>query len=53
VGCALPSNQVENALDYLGCRADVLSLDPRSLDDVLDSILAVGGAPASRNAPRG
>ena len=41
-GVALPSDQVENALDYLGCRADVLSLDPRSLDDVLDSILAVG-----------
>jgi len=40
--CALPSGHVEDALDYLGCRADVLSLDPRSLDDVLDSILAVG-----------
>jgi iron complex transport system substrate-binding protein len=40
--CALPSGHVEDALDYLGCRADVLSLDPRSLDDVLGSILAVG-----------
>jgi len=40
--CALPSGQIETALDYLGCRADVLSLDPRSLDDVLDSILEVG-----------
>jgi iron complex transport system substrate-binding protein len=40
--CALPSGHVEDALDYLGCRADVLSLDPHSLDDVLDSILAVG-----------
>jgi iron complex transport system substrate-binding protein len=40
--CALPSGQVETALDYLGCRAGVLSLDPRSLDEVLDSILAVG-----------
>jgi iron complex transport system substrate-binding protein len=40
--CALPSGHVEDALDYLGCRADVLSLDPRSLDEVLDSIQAVG-----------
>jgi iron complex transport system substrate-binding protein len=40
--CALPSGHVEDALGYLGCHADVLSLDPRSLDDVLDSILTVG-----------
>jgi iron complex transport system substrate-binding protein len=40
--CALPSGQVEDALDFLGCRAEVLSLDPHSLDEVLDSILAVG-----------
>ncbi len=40
--CALPSGQIENALDYLGCRAEVLSLDPRSLDEVLDSILEIG-----------
>jgi len=42
--CALPSGHVEDALDYLGCRADVLSLDPHSLDEVLNSILAVGRA---------
>jgi iron complex transport system substrate-binding protein len=40
--CALPSGHVEDALDHLGCHADVLSLDPHSLDDVLDSILMVG-----------
>lgn len=40
--CALPSGHVEDALDHLGCQADVLSLDPHSLDEVLDSILAVG-----------
>jgi iron complex transport system substrate-binding protein len=40
--CALPSGQVDEALSYLGCRADVLSLDPYSLDDVLGTILAVG-----------
>ncbi|HEY5989963.1 MAG TPA: ABC transporter substrate-binding protein [Streptosporangiaceae bacterium] len=40
--CALPSGHVEDALGYLGCQADVLSLDPHSLGDVLDSILVVG-----------
>jgi iron complex transport system substrate-binding protein len=40
--CAIPSGQVSDALDYLGCHADVLSLDPHSLDEVLDSILTVG-----------
>jgi iron complex transport system substrate-binding protein len=40
--CALPSDHVSEALDYLGCRADVLSLDPYTLDEVFDTILAVG-----------
>jgi len=40
--CALPSGHVTDALDYLGCRADVLTLDPHSLDQVLDSIVMVG-----------
>jgi len=40
--CALPSGQVEDALSYLGCRADVVSLDPHSLSDVLDTITEVG-----------
>lgn len=40
--CALPSGQVSDALDHLGCRADVLSLDPYSLEDVFATFLAVG-----------
>jgi iron complex transport system substrate-binding protein len=40
--CALPSGHVQDALSYLGCQADVLSLDPHTLDEVLDSIVAVG-----------
>jgi iron complex transport system substrate-binding protein len=40
--CAVPSGQVSEALDYLGCRADVLTLDPHSLDEVLESIVLVG-----------
>jgi iron complex transport system substrate-binding protein len=42
--CALPSGQVEAALDYLDCQAEVLTLDPRTLDEVLDSIRTVGQA---------
>ena len=40
--CALPTDHVEEALGYLGCQADVLSLDPHTLDEVLESIIAVG-----------
>ena len=40
--CALPSGHVNQALDYLGCQAEVLTLDPHSLAEVLDSILLVG-----------
>ena len=42
--CALPSGQVQAALRYLGWQARVLTLDPRSRGQVLDSILAVGRA---------
>jgi iron complex transport system substrate-binding protein len=40
--CALPAGHVADALDYLGCTAEVVSLDPRTLDDVLTTILTVG-----------
>jgi iron complex transport system substrate-binding protein len=40
--CALPSDHVSDALDYLGCQSDVLSLDPYTLDDVLSTFVAVG-----------
>jgi iron complex transport system substrate-binding protein len=40
--CALPTGQVEEALGYLGCSAEVVSLDPRSLDEVLTTIMTVG-----------
>lgn len=40
--CALPSGDVTQALDYLGCQADVLSLDPYTLEEVLAAIAAVG-----------
>jgi iron complex transport system substrate-binding protein len=40
--CAVPTGDVEEALDVLGCHADVLSLDPHTVDDVLDDIVRVG-----------
>ncbi|GIE87116.1 ABC transporter substrate-binding protein [Actinoplanes regularis] len=42
--CALPSGHVDDALDHLGCRADVLSLDPHSLADVLGTFVEVAAA---------
>ena len=40
--CAIPSGDVDEALGYLGCTAQTLSLDPHSLEDVLASIREVG-----------
>lgn len=40
--CAVPSGRVEQALDAIGCTAEVLSLDPHSLEEVLGSISRVG-----------
>ncbi|BFU44457.1 cobalamin-binding protein [Krasilnikovia sp. MM14-A1004] len=40
--CALPSGQVSDALTHLGCRADVVSLDPYTLEEVLGTIAEVG-----------
>jgi iron complex transport system substrate-binding protein len=42
--CAVPSGHVTQALDVLGCQAEVLSLDPSSLDEVLDGVLQVAKA---------
>jgi iron complex transport system substrate-binding protein len=42
--CAVPSGHVNQALDVLGCQAEVISLDPSSLDEVLDGVLQLGKA---------
>jgi iron complex transport system substrate-binding protein len=46
--CALPSGHVDDALEHLGCRADVLSLEPYTLADVLGTFLTVGAATGVR-----
>jgi iron complex transport system substrate-binding protein len=42
--CAVPSGHITQALDVLGCQAGVISLNPSSLDEVLDGVLQVGKA---------
>ena len=48
--CAVPSGHLTQALDLLGGQAEVSSLDPSSLDEVLEGMLQVGQA--ARVQPR-
>lgn len=40
--CAVDVATVDAALDHLGCDGKVLTVDPATLDDVLDSITGIG-----------
>lgn len=40
--CAVDVSVVDDALAYLGCRAEVLTLDPQTLDEVIASVGTVG-----------
>jgi iron complex transport system substrate-binding protein len=42
--CAVPTGQVQDALDEIGCRSEVVSMDPHSLKEILESFLEVGRA---------
>ncbi len=42
--CAVDVSEVNDALDYLGCTARVLTTDPHTLQEVWDSILDIGVA---------
>ena len=42
--CALPAGHVDEALAHLGCRAEVVTLDPYTLTDVLGTIRTVAAA---------
>ena len=50
--CAIPSDDVQDALDHLGCSADVLALDPHTLPEVLDTLLLVGDRTGVRGRAR-
>src|SRR4029077_5165534 len=43
--CAVDVSVVDDALAHLGCTAEVLTIDPYSLDEVLTSIVTLGRAP--------
>ncbi len=40
--CAVDVSVVDDALAHLGCSAEVLTIDPHTLDEVLESILTLG-----------
>jgi iron complex transport system substrate-binding protein len=40
--CAVDVSKVDDAIAYLGCSAEVLTLDPMTLDQVIDSITDAG-----------
>lgn len=42
--CAIDVSLVDDALAHLGCTADVLTYDPHTLDEVLESVLSLGTA---------
>ena len=42
--CAVPSGDVDEAVARLNCRAEVLQIDPQTLDEVVDSVLTVARA---------
>ena len=51
--CAVPSGAVEEALAVIGCHAEVVSLDPADLDEVIDCIGTVGRATGTQVAAEG
>lgn len=50
--CAVDIKEVDDALQHLGCRAEVLTLDPMTLDQVLESIEHVGTATGTQTRAR-
>lgn len=50
--CAVPSGAVEEALAVIGCHAQVVSLDPERLDQVIDCVGVVGAATGTEERAR-
>ena len=42
--CAVDVSEVDDAMTYLGCHAEVVTLDPMTLEEVIDSVTVVGAA---------
>jgi iron complex transport system substrate-binding protein len=47
--CAVDVSEVDDALAYLACVADVITLDPMTLREVIESIQTVGDATGTRS----
>lgn len=47
--CAVATPTVRDAMEYLACRADVLTVDPQTLPEVLESIVTIGAAVGRRD----
>ena len=45
--CAVDVSVVDDALAHLGCTAEVLTIDPHTLDEVIESVLTLGRATAT------
>ena len=48
--CAVDVSVVDDALAHLGCTAEVLTIDPHTLDEVFSSILLLGQATGHSSA---
>jgi iron complex transport system substrate-binding protein len=48
--CAVDVSVVDEALAHLGCTADVLTIDPHTLEEVLQSVVTLGGATGREDA---
>jgi iron complex transport system substrate-binding protein len=48
--CAVDITEVDGALRYLGCSAEVVTLDPSTLDEVLESVITLGRATGTEPA---
>ncbi len=46
--CAVDVSVVDDALAHLGCTAEVLTIDPHTLEEVLDSVVTLGGTTGHR-----
>ena len=42
--CAVDVTEVDDAMKYLGCDSEVITLDPMTLDEVIESVMTVGMA---------
>lgn len=50
--CAIDVTLVDDALAYLGCRAEVATFDPHTIDEVLESVLGLGRRLGREDAAR-